>query len=242
MAEKNVALDNKALLEAMTAQFQFQRNEITAIKGTLDSILSTVNQLSAKGKARSGAATSTAGGAAPAAKAPAFPKTPKQWFARLYKEHEEERAPFADLLSEIRVMKAYTSAKSSEKLTKEAMLIWDKLAERTDKDSVIASLTSRFAAEREEIKKKNGHITEPESAPAATTVPAAAAAPAAAASSLTAAATAVTKTARKPRAAPAKPKKAANAAPAVPTSAALAASASKMTADDEADEDEDQDT
>lgn len=237
-AKQQLSAENKSLLEAITLQFQLQGNQITAVKGTLDQLLSMVNALSQKGKSRSSAASGAAGTSAAATKAPAFPKTVKPWFIRKYTENESERSKYLEFMDGIHAHTGYVSAKPAEKLKKEATLLYDTLVVREDKKGIIEALNREFEAERTKLKQEHGHIAATTAA-AATTAPAATATTA---TSLTAAATAITGKAVKPRAprAPAKgrSKKVANAAPATAATGAPSAvitpeDAAEDSADDE---------
>jgi hypothetical protein len=173
--KKSVAMDNRALLDALTVMYQPMASDLANIKSSLDQILGLINGLSQKPvRARAAAATSEAAKAKP-------PTTVKSWFIAKYLQSETERALFAEHVNAIHASVVYSQTKEADRLKKEATMIYDNILNgRTDYQVKLNEYKKEFEAQRAKLKQQAGHVS-PAAAPSASADPASSDAPIAAA-------------------------------------------------------------
>lgn len=232
-----VAIDNKALFDAIKVVGDRQlttseqiRSDIQKISATLDQLMGHLNNAKAP-RPRSAAAASggSKAGSEAVQRAKAI-KNPKLYFVDKYMKSEEERKKTAALVAEVHALTAYTKvdkdpkSTSEIKLRKEAELIYEQLGKREGMAEYLASIKAEQGAALAAQKKALGHekAVTPSAASASGAASASAPAPVAAAAAPAAApAKGAKKTA--PVAAAKKPRpKAANAAPTLVEQAAAA--------------------
>lgn len=138
--------------ELSAQQIVLLQNEIREIRAQQQTIINMLAKIMDK------PARTRAPAAATGSKTEKFPANAKAWFLKKYVTDEAFRTPYVALLADVHNDKTYVNLVSeSDKIKKEATLVYTKMNDRADMSKQAEAVKSEYNVAREKYKKEQGH-------------------------------------------------------------------------------------